>query len=220
MKIPPRFAKMMVPAIALTLCLGTGLLIGHIRVKNEQKLCQDKIKEANRKMAFIQKKTAEEKAEAIAALDQQYQGELNKLRDSLQHEKKLLGGELGKLKEYAQKLELRIKTSEEASDRTKKELQEQAKNNQELEHELKKITAERQVLQAELNKTTRELGQCSSNNSELCTIAEELVDKYRNKGVGAALLAKEPLIQVKKVELEQLVQEYREKIDQQKISKQ
>ena len=42
---------------------------------------------------------------------------------------------------------------------------------------------------------------------------------YKNKGVKDAILEKEPLTQIKKVELEQLAQKYKEEIEQQKIKK-
>jgi hypothetical protein len=47
-----------------------------------------------------------------------------------------------------------------------------------------------------------------------------LLVKYKNKGVVSALAAKEPLTQVKKVELEEYVQEYSDKVDKLKFEKQ
>jgi hypothetical protein len=117
-----------------------------------------------------------------------------------------------------QKLEMQAKTSEEASTKMKKAIQESERSNKELDLGLKKITGEKQALQSELKKMTQELGHCASNNAELCIIAEELLTKYRNKGVGAAILEREPIVQVKKVELEQLTQKYQEEIEQQKIN--
>jgi hypothetical protein len=45
------------------------------------------------------------------------------------------------------------------------------------------------------------------------------VKAYKNKGIGAAILEKEPLTQIKKVELEQLTQKYKEEIEKLRITK-
>jgi hypothetical protein len=50
-------------------------------------------------------------------------------------------------------------------------------------------------------------------------IAGDLVKKYKNKGIGAAILEKEPLTQIRKVELEQFVRDYGEEIERLKVKK-
>ncbi len=224
-----RLPKLIIAAIGLAAGLLIGLGVGHMQMKKAEKVFQGKLKEAGKKTAFIQKRLSEEKDEAVASMELQHQGEL----DKLQGEKKALGGKLGKLKEEAQKLELRNREADEAVAGAKKELHEKERKNKGLDDELKKITGEKhaleaelkkaagekQTLQAELQKTGRDLGRCETNNAELCTIAEELVKKYRDKGVGSVLLAKEPLTQIKKVKLEHLVQEYREEIERLKNKK-
>ena len=221
MKLPVLQKKHIIPAVALAIGLIIGLGVGYVQIKKEQNICQDRIKEANKKVAFFQKKMAEDKSEAMASLEQSEQkcrSELDKLQLTLRNERKTLTGQLGALKDQAQKLEIQAKTLSEESTRTKKELREMERNNKELEQGLKKTTGEKQALQTELKKTTQNLAHCASNNADLCIIADELLTKYHNKGVGAALLEREPLLQVKKVELEQLMQKYREEIEQQKIS--
>jgi len=218
--------KIIIPIAALAIGLIIGLSVSHIQVKKEQKVFQDKIREANRKIAFTQKRMTEEKNEATVSIEQQYQEEMDKLLN----QKKALGGQLLKLKEQVQTLEMKVresdeayargkKESEEAYARNKKEILEMERNNKDLEDKLKKITGEMQTIQAELKKTTRDLDHCASNNAELCIIAEELVKKYRNKGLGTVLMEKEPLTQIKKAELEQFIRKYQEEIEQQKIKK-
>jgi hypothetical protein len=212
----------MIPAAALAIGLIMGLGVGYVQINKEQKNCQERIKEANKKVAFFQKKMSEDKTEAMATLEQNEQkcrSEFDKLQLTLHNERKTLAGQLGALKEQAQKFEIQAKSSEEASSKVKKELREMEQSNKELEQGLKKTTGEKQAIQTELKKSTKDLAHCASNNAELSIIADELVTKYRNKGVGAALLEKEPLIQVKKVELEQLTQKYREEIEQQRLNK-
>lgn len=220
----PKFQvkKIIIPAVALAIGLVIGLGVGQYQLKKEQKICQDKIREANKKVAFFQKKMAEDKSEAMTSLEQSEQkcrGELDQLHVTLIRERKTLTGQLGAVKEQAQKLEIQARASEETSTKLKKELRESDRSNKELEAGLKKTTGEKQALQADLKKTTQEVTHCASNNAELIVISNDLVTKYRSKGVGAAIMEKEPLIQTKKVELEQLTQKYHEEIEQLKISK-
>jgi len=222
MKQIPQLQKIIIPIVAVVVGLIIGLGVGQFQIKKEQKVFQDKIKEANKKIAFIQKKMTEEKNEATVSLEQKCQSDL----DKLQSEKKSMGGQLGKLKEQVNSLEAKIKETDEIYARTKKELQEEGQKNaqatqriKDLERDLKKMAGEKEALQAELKNTIRNLGHCEVNNGKLCMIADELVKAYRNKGLGAAIMEKEPLTQIKKVELEQLTQKYQEEIEQQKIRK-
>jgi chromosome segregation ATPase len=162
--------------------------------------------------------------------EQQCSDELDAI-ERLENEKKTHGIQAGKLKEQMQKLEMQVKESyevlvrmkkeakesSEVAAKIKKELQEMERKNKELDNELQKITAEEQILQVDLKKKTQELGSCMSNNAELCLLAEELVEKYRSKGLGTMILEKEPLTQIKKVKLERLSQKYLEQIKQKKM---
>lgn len=230
-------SKIVIPIVTLIIGLIIGLGVGQFQIQKERKVSQDKLKEANKKIAYIQKKMTEEKNEAAVSVEQKYQNDL----DKLQNEKKAQGEQLGKMKEQVRNLEAKmegemkeqvrsleakIKQTEEISTRTKKELEEEkqkytqaSQRNKDLEREQEKITAEKKALQAELEKTTRNIGQCEVNNAKLCIIAQEVVKAYQDKGIGAALMGKEPLTQIKKVELDQLIQKYQEEIERQKIKK-
>ncbi|HUO44284.1 MAG TPA: hypothetical protein VMT94_05155 [Burkholderiales bacterium] len=54
---------------------------------------------------------------------------------------------------------------------------------------------------------------CQANNLKLRNLAHEILDRYQNKGVFEGLLQREPFTQIKSVEIENLVQDYGEKID-------
>jgi chromosome segregation ATPase len=221
--------KIIIPVVTLTIGLFIGLGISHIKIKKEQMVFQDKLKEANRKIAFLKNRMEQDKKDAVVSIEQKCQGDLDKI-DKLENEKNILGSQVSKLKEQIQKMETQVKTSDEALTRIKKEsdeasvsakkdLQEMERNNKNLGQELKKITEDKQSLIADLKKKTQELDNCASNNADLCIIAEELVEKYKNKGIGAVLTEKEPLTQINKVKLEQLTQKYKEEIRQKKINR-
>ncbi|MGD0168942.1 MAG: hypothetical protein ABSE54_04370 [Smithella sp.] len=218
--------KVIIPVVALLIGLSIGLGVGHLQLKKEQKIFQDKIKESGKKIAFIQKKMTDEKDEATTSLGQQCQSNT----DKLQNEKKALSAQLAKLKEQKKDLDAKIeaknKEVEELIAKNKNDLQEAGKKydqaikqSKDLERNLKKVNGEKDNLQAQLKKTTKELKSCKENNAALCVIGEELVKAYKNKGITTAILEKEPLTQIKKVELEQLTQKYKENIEQLKIKK-
>ncbi|HUI45124.1 MAG TPA: hypothetical protein VL122_03900 [Nitrospirota bacterium] len=220
MKVPP-IQKFTLPVVTLAAGLLIGLGVGQMQVMKEQKICQEKVREKDKRIAFIQKKATEERAEATSSLEQQCSDNVNKLQVALLSEKKKttnLGSQVGTLTEQVQKLEVRVKAADEIAAKTKQDLQEALRNNKDLDRELKKTDGEKQAVQADLKRMTRELGTCSSNNAKLALIADELVKKYKDKGIGAALLEREPLTQVRKVELEQLTSQYQEEIEQMKIN--
>jgi len=226
--------KIIIPILTLIIGLSAGFGVSHIQMKKEKKGFQQRLDESNKRLIFMQQKLTESKTEADATGEQQCQGDLEKLAE-LRNEKKAQDKRLGELKEQVKTLEVKIKESDEAAARAKEafaskkkesneaaartvqKLQEMEQNNKDLDRELKKTKEETQTLQAELKKATQDLGKCEANNAELCIIAEELVKKYQDKGLGAVLAGKEPLTQIKKVELEKLTQQYREEIEQLKI---
>jgi uncharacterized membrane-anchored protein YhcB (DUF1043 family) len=228
--------KFMIPIIALIIGLSIGLGVSQIQMKKEKKGFQQRMDESNKRLIFMQQKLTELKTEADATGEQQCQGDLEKLEE-LQNEKKAQDKRLAEGREQVKALEVKLresdeafarakeaftvrkKESDEAAARTAQKLQETERNNKALDHELKKMKEEKQTVQAALHNTSQELGKCAANNAELCLIAEELVKKYQGKGLGAVLAGKEPLTQIKRVELEKLAQQYREEIEQLKIRK-
>lgn len=61
---------------------------------------------------------------------------------------------------------------------------------------------------------------CETKNLTLYGYAEAVLDKYRTKGVWASLSQKEPVLGLKQVDVENVVQEYQLKFDSQKINSQ
>jgi chromosome segregation ATPase len=59
---------------------------------------------------------------------------------------------------------------------------------------------------------------CEAKNVTLYGYAREVLDRYREKGVWASLSQKEPVLGLKEVEVENVVQEYQLKFDAQKVT--
>lgn len=65
----------------------------------------------------------------------------------------------------------------------------------------------------ELKRTSKKLDICREHNERLCTISEDLVEMYKKKGIVKVFSVTEPLTQLRKVEMEKLVQLYKGKIE-------
>jgi chromosome segregation ATPase len=63
-----------------------------------------------------------------------------------------------------------------------------------------------------------QLGECSDKNRRLVTLGAELLDRYRKKGFGEVLRQREPVLGLGDVEMFNLVQDYRDKLDAQRFS--
>jgi len=60
--------------------------------------------------------------------------------------------------------------------------------------------------------------QCRKMNSELYHLSVKLMDKYKTKGVWDAILQEEPFTQLERVKMENLMQEYRDTSDANRIT--
>jgi chromosome segregation ATPase len=74
-----------------------------------------------------------------------------------------------------------------------------------------------QQVRQELETSRTANAACETKNLELYEYSQQIVDRYRKKGVWAALSQKEPVLGLGGVRTENVVQEYREKIDGQRL---
>jgi chromosome segregation ATPase len=81
------------------------------------------------------------------------------------------------------------------------------------------LTHERDTLDASLKQESFQRKRCVEHNARFAQLAEELVKQYENKGILGTLGQIEPFTQLKKVELEKMCQEYRDKIDDNTLPK-
>jgi len=84
--------------------------------------------------------------------------------------------------------------------------------------DLKNLSAARDDIASKLKRSGFMLARCREDNAELCKIADQLIVKYKNKGVFTSIIEKEPVTQIKKIKLEKFTEEYTDKIDQHKAS--
>lgn len=88
----------------------------------------------------------------------------------------------------------------------------------ETQKELAARTAELAQTRDGLEKMTAADTSCEAKNLKLYEYGQELLKAYRRKGVWAALAQKDPVLGLKEVEIENVVQEYQVKLDSQKVT--
>jgi chromosome segregation ATPase len=211
---------LLVISFGVLITLGVSLF----QVRAERTRLQGENTALNEKLVLLQKKYKEEKARV---------GGLQRAKSALEGQKRTLQKELAALKEENASLLVKRGASEKALrhrvaslstrvDELSKELSELQAAHEALGKEytqakkdyadkLAKLTADNQILEAELTRQKQRLARCNVNNKELCVLVDELLAKYESKGVVTSILQKEPFTQLEKAEVEKLVQEYQDK---------
>lgn len=84
---------------------------------------------------------------------------------------------------------------------------------------LQQTQSEKHQLQDMVDGQAELIQSCDAKNAELVEVNRELLDRYRKKGVFDALLQREPITGLKRVELENIVQDYQDRLDRLVIRK-
>lgn len=100
---------------------------------------------------------------------------------------------------------------------TRKKLDELGLSHKTALQTLNELDALKKTLELNLVQQASEINACERKNSQLYTFNTQLLEAYKNKSLWDILLQKEPFTQIKRVEVENIVQEYREKISDQKF---
>ncbi len=111
----------------------------------------------------------------------------------------------------------RLENDMEAAHTEKAELQGQLeelrRQNQELSGQHKQLEQDMKSTSAVLAREKEQKKLCETNNDELYRIGRELVEWYSHKGAWNAILEAEPFTRMKSVEMENLLENYREKLE-------
>jgi len=225
----PWMKKLAIVALGIVAGLVIGIVYGQIRLQSLDKVYQAKIKDVNQRLNQVQRRYTQG-VTAQNDLEQQKQG-IQEEVDKLTKEKGLLAAQQTELKAKAEALEAKTASLEKKNASLEAKAASMDSKNAELAERLSKVEADRTALDQKQKQTMKTLqdtekalrnldqkyDQCAEHNARLYTIGNELIKKYQDKGFLGTLAEKEPFTQVKKVEMEKLVQDYKDKIDQQKM---
>jgi chromosome segregation ATPase len=169
-----------------------------------------------RTVMIQQQKTEAERA-TLQAANVELDEKLKKLDSSF----KKLGKEKNDEKDAADKTIAELKAKVMLEEREKAQLQEALANwkagHQKLTETARKIEAERKELSARVILQDRKVADYQRKNDELFKVGSEILSKYEGFGLGTAIAAREPFTRNMRVKLETLVQDYGDKLVDNKI---
>lgn len=84
---------------------------------------------------------------------------------------------------------------------------------------LQQTEAEKRRLETVKASNERDIASCEHKNLALYEVGRSLMDRFEHKSCGEILAEKEPFTGIRKVETENLMEEYRDKLDEQKMVK-
>jgi small-conductance mechanosensitive channel len=123
----------------------------------------------------------------------------------------------GKQQQASKAKELAL--AKEESGTTAQQLADTRKKLDETARALQQATADKSNLEAIKSRHEREISACESKNLALYKVGRSLMERFEHKTCGETLAQSDPFTGVKKVETENLLEEYRDKLDEQKLVK-
>ncbi len=214
--------RVLVIVALLAAGLGAGLGYGYILLGREQQAHQSKVNELDKKISLLSKKATEERGVLSSAegRNRALQAEI----DRLHKENGDQAEDIKKLQSEEQALEAKLKEMTDESARMKAardevsaQLAQVFQAAKELEGQAKILAAGKQTLETSLARVNQDLDNCKSHNARLCLIAGEMLAREKARSNVGGILRSEPLTQLGKVEIEKFMQEYKDKIEQEKV---
>ena len=173
-------------------------------------------REQIRRLQQAQQKAEQEKASLQlekSAVDEQLKASAEKLENA----QKSLQLSVQKAAQQAALQTAKISALEQEKTALNTRLLESEKRVAQLDETQRKSAAENVRLQTILAKQVQELAASEAKNVQLYKYSVDLLERYKNKGVWTSLAQTEPLTGLKRVEIENLLDEYRDKLDAQKV---
>lgn len=163
----------------------------------------------------------QQKTEADRAALQASNVELEEKLKSLDSKFKLLAKESNAQKDASDKIIADLKTKVMEQERDQARLQEALASwkagHQKITEAAKKLDAERAELAARVILQDRKVADYQRKNDELYKTGSEILSRYESFGLGTAIAAREPFTGNMRVKLESLVQDYSDKLVDNKI---
>lgn len=165
---------------------------------------QQMVSEVTAERDVLQSENAKQKDE-IAALKKRLE-DLTKKNDAIKER-------VGDSSEALAKFQANNQALIERIQRDRERTQELISKFRETVQALREVEAEKGVLHAGFEDKDKQLGVCAARNLALYEMNKDLIAQYESKGVWAALLQREPVTQLKRAQIEAMVEDYRTKND-------
>ena len=165
----------------------------------------------------------------VTAEKSKLQAENTDLKHQLDDLKKKLektSSEQSTLQQRAKALELAAsresastQQNNDALEKSRAQLQELVTKFRETAQTLREVETDRNEVKSQLSSRDREFKTCVDRNAGLYFLGEEMLDRLEHKGVWASIRESEPFTQIAKTRLENLVDDYRGRIEELRIDR-
>ena len=209
-KMIPRLVCQGIAAVLLAGALSSASLAASATSTKDQK----KERQALRRMQQQLNEVQQQKS----TLDQEktvLEETLKKTSDETESHKRSAASAAAK----ASRLERDIEAANKETAELRTQIEEAGKRNEELSGQLKQLEQDLKNTTAALTKQNEQTKLCETHNGELYRISRELADWYTSKGAMNAILEAEPFTAMKRVEMENLLETYRDKIEGQHLER-
>jgi chromosome segregation ATPase len=219
--------------LKVLLLITTAFVIGFM-LPNIAYAAEKKDKAARRAQIMMQKMKQDmeaEKATMQAQFDTEKKGFEDKLKtkdeellaangrlSSAEKKNKILDSEVKKLSTEKASLETKQQQSQAELDTTKISLADLKQQYQQAQTDLKFNDNQRKTLASNLSDTTKAVNTCEERNTKLHQFGTDLIKLYDDPGSYEAAMRKEKFFQLKRVELENILQSKQDALDEAKFS--
>lgn len=112
------------------------------------------------------------------------------------------------------------KQAEEQLERTREQMQELIAKFRETAQTLRDVETDRASIKTQLAQRDREFKTCVDRNAGLYNLNTEVLDRMQSRGFWSGLAEKEPFLKLKRVELENLSEDYKYRAEELKLAQQ
>ncbi len=215
--------------IALLLCAFIAGIVSPVADAAEKK---DK---AARRQALMMQKMKQDMEAEKATMQAQFEAQKKTLEEQLlaknteleqtnselaasQRKAKNLSAELSKTQTEKTAVETKLTDTQATLDSTKNTLTDLQGVHAQALADLKFNDNQRKTISANLADTTKQLNTCAAQNTKLHQFGTELIQIYDKPSQYDAVMRKEKFFQLKRVELENILQNQKDKLDEQRFS--
>jgi chromosome segregation ATPase len=199
--------------------LGLALLLFAASAQAQQDAATTKLREQLR-TALLQLRTAQAERDTLAAAKTQLEQDKTALQQKFDALVKQSAEDKAASDKTIAGMDAKIAGNETQIAQLRESLEKWKASQTEAVQLAKKTEAERQRLDQRRIELERQVAEQKIKNTEMFRIGNEILTRYEKFGLGTAITAREPFVGVTRVKLQNLVQDYGDKLADQKIKPQ
>lgn len=180
----------------------------------------DPAKEQMRRLQLTQRKLEQEKTE-IAQEKSQLEGKLKDVQRAADDSRKRASAAAGTIAALKSELATAKADREEVAAKlveAEQQIVRLGEQQRVVDADRQRLDSERRRLEAALAEHRQTIASCEDHNAKLHALGTETLDFFRSKGCFDSALKREPFTGLRKVEIENAIEDHRERLDEHKLA--